>query len=273
MTQQTNIPTPKKRRSSLARQKRAIAISLALVIALGAAFAVVSFFTGRTAFYDPYDNTKYFVTQKGGKYVLQDTEGVVMPTTEDGNYKTLAGTLVMLDQSTGEATVIAVVDVAGTETLKFDSYYGQFDVLMYPMLERDDIASIEVVNENGTFSFSRDKNDNIILTGYPDTQLNTAMFSTLVVCTGYTRTLQRLALYDKNGNKVPGFAENGYGEYGLPEDPNDAETYFVITPKKGEAHTVIIGDRIPSGAGYYVRYMGRDQVYILKELEDRKSVV
>ncbi len=270
MTNEMKAPTPKKRRSALSRQRRAVAISLAVVILLGAALGVVTFITRRSTFRDPVDDAKYVIVQKGDGYVMQDADGNPLPTTEEGNFKTAAGTVVMVN-SEGKASVIAVVDIEGTETLKFDSYYGQYDVLMYPLLERADIAGIKVVNENGTFSFSRDSEDNVILTDHPKTGIDNTMFATLVVCTGYTRTLQRLALYDENGNKTAGFAENGYGEYGLPEDPADAESYFVITAKSGVSHTVIVGDRIPSGNGYYVRYMGRDQVYILKELDESES--
>ena len=86
----------------------------------------------------------------------------------------------------------------------------------------------------------------------------TTLFATLVYCTGRTQTLLRL-----DTTRVK---ELGYAEYGLPENPDDATAYFIITATDGTSHKVIFGDEIPSGDGYFVRYAGRDAVYVISDL-------
>lgn len=260
-------PPPKRRRSSLKRQQRATVITVAVVLLLAIAFSFVYYFTSRTVFRD-WDDTKYYILQRDGTYVMEDTDGNRLPTTEDGNYKTPLGTIVMLDKDTGKHSVIAAVNTSGTETLKFSSYNGQFDVLLYPILEREDIHSIHVHNvkrdENGAvlkendFTFLHLDDDTFEIDGYTGVGYDQTMFATLVVCTGYTVTYMRLDL-----EKV---REYGYAEYGLPEDTATADNYFEITSRDGTTHKVIIGDEITAGSGYYARYVGRDEVYVLKEL-------
>ncbi len=260
----------RKRRSSFKRQRLAVFITLGVVVLLAVAFALVSYFTARGVFED-HDGTKYYIVKVDGAYVMRDADGNLLPTTADGNYLTAKNTIVTVDAETGDFSVVAAVDVEGEETLQFSAYSGQFDILMYPFLEREDISSIEVYNtkvikdESGKetkqvnhFTFIA-KDDDFEIREYPDLDYEPTLFSTLVICTGYTNTYMRL-----DREKVK---EYGYGEYGLPEEGEEAENYFIITDTAGKSHKVIIGDETPPGTGYYARYEGREDVYILKELE------
>ena len=259
MTSPVNIPTPKKkRRSSLKRQRLVLLVTAISVLVLAVAFAVVYIITSRTLFED-HDGSKYYIKIKDGVYVLTDADGNLCPMTEDENYLTALGTILDIDAETGEFSVVAAVMTHGTETLEFTKYLGAFDILLYPMIERAQIQSIEVVNPTDSFAFVRNKDDDFDIRGNEDTPFDANMFSTLVVCTGYTSTYARI--------EAATVQQYGFAEYGLTDNPDDADTYFIITDTSGNSHKVVIGDEIPHGSGYYARYVGRDDVYVMRELE------
>ncbi len=268
----------RRRRSSFKRTATAVIIALSVVVLLAVAFSVVYYFTSRTLFAD-YDGGKYYIKQRDGVYVLLDENGALVRMNDEGDYYiTNYGTLLMVDPETGNHSVVASVIPANGEDLEFKSYTGAFDVLIYPYLQRSEISSIHVVNEKGDFTLCYDKETNDFkILDYEGYDCDEEMFSSLVVATGYTNTYMRLNIQmfdpsedtrDENGyDKYQGFRENGYAEYGLPDDPNDAKVYYEITDKKGNINKVIIGDKVPSGTGYYARHADRTEVYVLKETE------
>ena len=255
----------RRRRSALKRQRLAVFITLGVVAALIAAFVLVSYFTARIVFEDPVDGAKYYVVEKDGVFIMKDKDGNRLATTEDGNFITHQNTIVGVDKDTGEPHVVAVVDAADDdERTQYSAYSGQFDILMYPILERASISSIELhnwsvsVDEEGNEQrtlnhFTVVKTDiGFQLKEYPDLSLDQNLLSTLIICAGYTNTYMRL---DPN--------LYGYAEYGLDNEDN----YFVITETTGKSRKVILGDETPPGTGRYARLEGRDFVYVLKELE------
>lgn len=287
MTQETKFPEmqPRRRSSSLRRQRLAVLITVGLVILLTVALILVWRFTSRQAveYADgtrvlDEDGLKYYTVQKKDGWIMQDEDGNPCATTSEGLYKTHDGaTLVMVDAETGKPTVVAAMQLNGTE----DGYYntdGTVTILLYPILERADIQSIEVKNAEDHFTFVRTEEDTFVLQGHEDVGYNSTLFSTLVAVTGYTKAIRRLEIEkafvrDENGNYVyeqyEGFRtidpEKGeddyYDEYGLHESPN----YYVITAIDGTVHKIMIGNRTLDGAGYYARPEGKDEVYILVE--------
>lgn len=309
MTSPVYQPTPPRRRkrSALKRQRRMILILLIVVAMLAGSFAVVWHFTSRDVYKD-VDGTKYYVVNKDGVFVMQDADGNELPRTSHSNnystaYQTPLGTIVAVDLTTGKYSEVAFVSTSGNEALEFSAYTGEFDILMYPMLERDVIKSIEVhnelQNEKNTFTFQqmqictnaqcyldekgeykqyqdlydafpRNAAGKLVcpkcgsfterapftIKDYSGLTFDENMFATLVLCTGYTSTYMRL---DRDAVNTYGLAE-----YGLDGDPKN---YFIITDIYNNSHKVIIGDKIPSDTGYYARYEGHPDVYILKELE------
>lgn len=267
-----NRPAAARVQSALRRQRRILLIAVIVTVVLAVALALTTFFTGRDPFFDPVDNTKYYVVRREGSFVLVDTDGEILRKTEASNFVTATGTIVNVDKSTGKCTVVATVLVEGDETTKFNSSTYEYDVLLYPILERAQIKSIEIVNKNGKISIGRlvDKDGvvSFVLQNRPDLEIGgSILFATLINCTGYTQTLMRLD---------PDRAL-GYEEYGL----DDEDVYFVITDTDGKSHKVIVGDEVPAGTGYYARYEGRDAIYVLREFSSeteynstfKKSVV
>lgn len=292
----------RKRRSALKRQRLIILVLLVVVGLLGGAFGVVYYYTSRnlvTLNGEPLtdaDGTRYYAKQVGGVWAVVNEDGVTCETTDDSNdystvYRTADGALVEIDHASGKATVIAIVDAEGDEDREYNSATNSFDILMYPLLEREQIGSIRVVNEKGEFTFLQmrvctDKEclhsftysaaaENKLacpkcgasttrtgfqLEGFPTHTYDENLFSTLVISTGYTSTYMKLDL-----EKVKAY---GYAEYGLPTNPADAKNYFVITGTDGRSQKVILGNAVVSGTGYYAMREGSPDVYILKEMEE-----
>ncbi|MBE6691085.1 MAG: hypothetical protein E7590_07385 [Ruminococcaceae bacterium] len=271
----STFPTTKpRRRSALKRQRKLLVILLAVAILLGAIYIPVSLLTDRqpVRFEDgtrltDADGTKYYTRKKDGIYMMFAKGGSVCETTDDGLYKTKDQVLVTVDETTGKASVVAVPLMEGTEDKYFNAVDGTYDILLYPMIGRSEVQSIEVKNKKDHFKFVKDKEGAFYLEGHPETPYNSMMFATLLSLTGYTNTVARLDLSESNPD-AEGFRQNGYAEYGLPENTDDAENYFVITTTDGVTHRVCIGNVILDDTGYYARYAGRDQVYVLQQLEE-----
>ncbi len=122
---------------------------------------------------------------------------------------------------------------------------------LFEQVTRADMQSIEIVNEYGSYKFVRDASDSFVIESSPSTLYNAELFSTLVVDTGYP--LSKTKIVDN--------AKNDLYKYGLSEE--DKPAYYEITTLSGKKHKVYVGDKIPTGGGYYVYYEGRDTVYVL----------
>lgn len=287
MTQVTKKETAIARaQSALRRKRRNLVIATAVVVLLAIALGVVLYLTSRTAFIDPTDGSKYYIvkvkkekeeilseTDTKHKYVMEDEDGELLPRTEEGNYVTRAGTIVYVDAKTGAYSTVAAVLVEDGETVKFNYSSYAYDVLLYPRLERKDIETITVHNEKDSFTVKRvdmDKeNYSFYLDSRPDFTIDRSiMLTTLIQCAGNTRTLLRLDT--ERVKEIVAKNPDGYrGEYGLPNEGEEATCYFTITATDaagGKTHKVIIGNEIPSGQGYYARYEGRDAIYVLTNL-------
>ena len=237
MTQETNFPTmsPKKRRSALKRQRIAVLITAVLVALLTVTLVIVWRITTRQSVeysdgtrVQDVNGLKYYTVQEDKKWVMKDEKGNLCGTTTEGLYNTHDGaTLVKVDDVTGKPTVVAAMVLNGTE----DGYYntdGSVTVLLYPVLERDDIQSIEVKNEQDHFTFERTKDDTFVLKGRDDVAYDSTLFSTLIAVTGYTRAVRRLEIAkafetDKDGNYLTAntraFAPTGMPNTACPKIP------------------------------------------------------
>lgn len=129
-------------------------------------------------------------------------------------------------------------------------------ILLFDHYERKHIQEIAVHNEYGDYAFYYNTEDEAFyVKGHEYATFSKELFSSLVVDTGYTLSTERVTTDCED-----------MSEYGLSEDKD--LPYFTVTTrpdKEGntESHTVYIGDLTPTGTGYYVRYAGRNAVYIL----------
>ncbi len=148
----------------------------------------------------------------------------------------------MLNESEG---VDSPVDLLPGEALTVNDR-----VLMFEHVEKDEIQSIEVFNEYGSYKFYRDASDAFQLDGYQGLAYDQELFASLVVASGYTVSLMRV---------TDAATEADFAEYGL----DTPSAHWTVTTTDGEEHTVYLGDNLITEGGYYARYEDRDAVYIL----------
>lgn len=240
-------------------QKKVIVTLVAMTAVLAVAWAVVHHIVGVTT-YEDVDGTKYKIQKKDGVYVVCDKDGYTLDLTTDGYYITDASTLLEVDQETGEVEQYAIVDTEGNEVVGSNRR-----ILIFPHTAKASIQSITVNNDHGSYTFYRDSNNDFQIKGFEGTAYNPELFSSLVVSTGYTLSMQKLAepRKDENGK----FTEYGLVSEERVDEEGNTYTYtpvtYSLTDISGNKYDMIIGDPIVSGAGYYAQYKGRDAVYIL----------
>ncbi len=123
-------------------------------------------------------------------------------------------------------------------------------ILIFEHISKADIQSVEVVNEHGGYTMHRGSDGEFYLLGYENAPYSLEMLSNLVVSAGYPLAMTRIT------EDCPDLSE-----YGLADA--DSPAYYVLTKTDGTQHKLFIGDMIPTGAGYYVRYSERNAVYVL----------
>lgn len=124
-------------------------------------------------------------------------------------------------------------------------------ILMFEHTEKSNIESIDVHNEYGEWGIYYDYDDEeFYVTDYPEAPYSKEQLSSLVVSAGYTLSMTRVTTDCEDMH-----------EYGLADSDNPA--WYTLTTREGNKHTVYIGSKIPTGAGYYCRYEGRNAVYVL----------
>lgn len=127
---------------------------------------------------------------------------------------------------------------------------SQNRILLMEHVEKADIQEIEVHNNTGVYALYKDATDNFVVRDNEGAPINPYALSSLVVSTGYTLSMTRVAEDAED-----------LSEYGLAESDNPA--WYKLTKTDGIEHIVYVGDPIPTGAGYYCKYIDRNAVYIL----------
>ncbi|MBQ9079628.1 MAG: InlB B-repeat-containing protein [Clostridia bacterium] len=251
----------RKKKAALKRQKVIIAVSIVLAVIAIVGLCVVAYLVNRTNLED-VDGTIYKIIKKGDTYVLCDQNENKLPLTEDGKYYvTTAGSQIKLDASTGAASIYAYVDTVGKEVV---GNIVTARILAFPQVEKKKMVRLEVHNEYGTYAFcgehAADGTNKYYIDGHKNTQYNEEQFASLIVSCGYVLAMSKIEdpIADENGE---------YSEYGLVSETRvDAEgneylyepAWYKLTDIDGNEYTVIVGDAIVSGAGYYVRYVNPD---------------
>lgn len=123
-------------------------------------------------------------------------------------------------------------------------------ILLFEHVERAAIKSIFVHNEKGEYEFYVADDGNFQIKGMEGAPYNLELFSSLVVSAGNTLALERITTDCEN-----------LADYGLAD--SDDPAWYVLTKTDGTKHKVYIGDATTAETGYYVRYDGRNAVYIL----------
>lgn len=269
----------RRKMSMLKKQKLAVAILAGVTAFLILALAVIHY---QVAIYDLVDvyydedgneyTEKYYVKRKDGVYALYDRSGNSMQKNSEGYYITQSGNQYRIDPETGEYSLYAVVDfdASSGEVLAYSEY-----IMMFPQIDQENVYSLEVTNETGSYRFYRNAKGVLKLAGFEDKLVtyDETAFTVLCVSCAYPLTTTKLDLTSKQSTVKR--LEDGsvdYSAYGLADSDNPAR-YTVTKSQKDEdgnvvadpnaSYTVRVGDKLLAGDGYYVQLEGREAIYVL----------
>ena len=124
---------------------------------------------------------------------------------------------------------------------------------IFEPIPRSGIQKVDVQNEYGGYSIYRDAFDVFQLQGFTGIRFDEEIFSSLVVTTGTPIAYMRAA---------KDLDEAGYAEYGL----DHPRASWTLTAIDGKTYTMYVGDSLPNGGGYYVKYEPRNAVYVVPTL-------
>lgn len=140
----------------------------------------------------------------------------------------------------------------GSAVIKVDSTNATVSagrIYMFPMIESGNVAEIAITNEHGTFGFYYDSSDGeYYMTGSKGTPYNKTSYSTMIAAARNPLTLERIST---NTDEL--------SAYGL----DSPLASYVITDKAGNSYTVLIGDMLVTGGGYYCMVKDGPAVYAL----------
>lgn len=153
----------------------------------------------------------------------------------------------MLVPEEEKVTPIELIDPLEVRT------YDQLRVYMFPPLERARIERIEVHNKNGGYTFYKSKGDVFRIEGMPLAPYDTQYALPFLVTTTGAGIASERYLIDENTD---------LSVYGLAA--SDDPAYFIITDDNDVSHKVWIGNKAPTGDGYYCQYDGRKAVYLIR---------
>ncbi len=222
-----------------------------------------------------YDETIYYVKKVDGVFGMYDENDKLLtvstpPGTVEKMYITKVGTWVDVDPETGDTKIRGIPDLYymnDGETLDAADL-----IVIFPSVESNNIAAIEVSNTYGKYSIVAMKEASsskryFVLGESPFVTTNDDAISYITYYASHVTANERLDEASKD-----------LSEYGLiAETRMDADgklyeyepSYYVVTTDNGEKHKIIIGDKLIDGSGYYVQYENnsgevRPAVYIIK---------
>jgi len=124
-------------------------------------------------------------------------------------------------------------------------------IMMFEQVVRENIKELTVHNQNGEYAFYYNKDhDTFYIRGNDNAPYSKDQFSALVVAAGYPSVASRLIDHCDN-----------MAEYGLDDASNPS--WYQLDTRDGKSYKVYLGKAVPTGAGCYARFEGRDSVYIV----------
>lgn len=144
----------------------------------------------------------------------------------------------------------AVDRAAGKCETLADPDAAQSIMYIFAPVSQSEVQSIAWRNSEGSYEIYRDNEGNFVMRDAEDNSYVQQRLSMLVAATCRPSVLQRVTT-----------ACEDFSEYGLT--PGKEPMSYTVTTTANVTHTVLLGDKTPAGTGYYVRYEGRDAVYVI----------
>lgn len=240
------------RTGTYVKQRRFTILFAALIVLLAIAVGITYYFVrlDKTSF--THNGIVYRIVQRDGVYVLVNGDGVVCEKAYGGEYyMTDDGEMLLsVDKKSGEYSVYAAVEGLEYDANDKNSENAYFvstqTVLVFPAISQSNMQAIEMHNEHGSYTFYRDKYNDFRLLGKEDFLMtyDPETFSSFLFNTGTMVAQSKIVdpIVDENGE---------FSEYGL----SGSDTYWTITTVDNRVYKVIVGDKTPSGDGYYIQYV------------------
>ena len=147
-----------------------------------------------------------------------------------------------------------ILESGGTVTFTRDGVNLTADgtLLMFEHLQRSSVSRLDVTNEFGSYAFVYDAaKDDFYLEGNPSIPYSEMSLISLMSDAGYAIVNRRVEDHCTD-----------FSLYGL--DDASVSASYTLTTLQGDTHTVLIGAQVPGSSYRYVRYAGRDAVYIAR---------
>ena len=250
--------------------------------------------------------TPYYFLYRAGKYVLCDKDGVVITDTaidDSDYYSTKNNAYVAFNEANGSYSLrvrkgyYIIANNNGAYQLLYkgapvssngSGYYAVSDSTYVSVdSATGSYATFELDGEEYVKSEEKLLNSKVYtnakgefaIENFETTAYDLSLFASLANSAGYTITAAGGKL--SSPEKIAGSDKINFAAYGLAECTRKDEagneylykpSYYIITDLSGNVHKVTIGDKIISGAGYYMRYEGmnadgsfseRQAVYII----------
>lgn len=118
-------------------------------------------------------------------------------------------------------------------------------------VQTEDISEIILQNKFGRYRFYRE-NNRLLIEGYENILYDEQKIPLLRTAVAYLLAIEELTEIDLSDLRI----------YGI--DRENPASFFRVTDRSGDSYTVLVGDPLPSGDGYYVMLEGREAVYLLE---------
>ena len=130
-----------------------------------------------------------------------------------------------------------------------DTVNAQGQPFMYAQSSRDDVLSLQVTNEHGTY-LAYNLDETFYFKDAEKLTMDKEMFSQLIVDSTYTLAQYKI--------KDPG----ELSDYRLGSDEEALAVVEVFT-KDNLYHKILVGKKLADGTGYYAKYYTKDFVYVI----------
>ncbi len=280
--------------TSLRKQKIAVAVLTIVALLMVGTLLLVNHIVTIYPVVDEYQaedgsigEHTYYLRKKNGIYGMYRKDGSALEQNSDGYYLADSGNQYSVNAETGEWALFAAVDYDPSKGEQLVHNVNR--VLMFAQIRQNDIYSIKVTNEHGTYHFYRNESGKVQIEGFEDSmvQYDGELYAALCVSCGYTLSKEKL---DLTSPEVPRLADGSVdlSAYGLAEtvdaDGNVVSpAVFTVTkarmeggkysPDESVTYTVKVGDATPSKSGYYAMLEGRDNaIYVLDPMLEEAAL-
>ena len=203
-------------------------------------------------YYSTENNAYLCFNEENGTYKVRIQKNYYLIANNDGVYSLYNKNTLVASNSSGYC---ALPD--GESFVYFDAASGSFSLLRYNGTSYEESQTKYL---NGIVE--TDLDGEFVIEGHEETDYDPSLFAALITNGGYTITPEGGKL--SNPERLPDGSID-FAAYGLIECDRVSSTgetyhhvpsYYMLTDLEGNVHKIVIGDKIASNGGFYVRYEG-----------------